>query len=76
MNNVLSATHIFLIAEEVGINEEGEIFGKHGRSASKYKAMHCKVIIGRNPIEANANTVAIQLPGNPVAYIGKCFTPN
>ena len=37
--------------------------------------MHCKVIIGRNPIEANANTVAIQLPGNPVAYIGKCFTP-
>ena len=37
--------------------------------------LHCKVIIGRNPIEANANTVAIQLPGNPVAYIGKCFTP-
>ena len=37
--------------------------------------VHCKVIIGRNPIEASANTVAIQLPGNPVAYIGKCFTP-
>ena len=37
--------------------------------------VHCKVIIGRNSIEANANTVAIQLPGNPVAYIGKCFTP-
>ena len=37
--------------------------------------LHCKVIIGRNPIEASANTVAIQLPGNPVAYIGKCFTP-
>ena len=37
--------------------------------------VHCKVIIGRNPIEANANTVAIQLLGNPVAYIGKCFTP-
>ena len=37
--------------------------------------LHCSVIIGRNPIEANANTVAIQLPGNPVAYIGKCFTP-
>ena len=37
--------------------------------------LHCKVIIGRNPIEANANTVAIQLPGNPAAYIGKCFTP-
>ena len=37
--------------------------------------IHCKVIIGRNPIEANANTVAIQLPGNPAAYIGKCFTP-
>ena len=37
--------------------------------------MHCKVIIGRNPIEANANTIAIQLPGNPLAYIGKCFTP-
>ena len=31
--------------------------------------IRCKVIIGRNPIEANANTVAIQLPGNPVAYI-------
>ena len=38
-------------------------------------AEHCKVIIGRNHIEANANTVAIQLPGNPAAYIGKCFTP-
>ena len=25
-------------------------------------------------IEANANTVAIQLLGNPVAYTGKCFT--
>ena len=37
--------------------------------------VHCKVIIGRNPIEANANTVAIQLPGNPVVYIRKCFTP-
>ena len=37
--------------------------------------LHCKVIIGRNPIEANANTIAIQLPGNPVAHIGKCFTP-
>ena len=36
---------------------------------------NCKVIIGRNPIEAIANTVAIQLPGNPVAYIGKYFTP-
>ena len=35
----------------------------------------CSVIIGRNPIEVNANTVAIQPPGNPVAYIGKCFTP-
>ena len=42
---------------------------------AKYDHQHCKVIIGRNPIEANANTVAIQLPGNPVAYIGKCFTP-
>ena len=30
--------------------------------------LHCKVIIGRNPIEANANTGPIQLPGNPVAY--------
>ena len=37
--------------------------------------VHCKVIIGRNPIEANANTVAIELPGKPVAYIRKCFTP-
>ena len=39
------------------------------------KKEHCSGIIGRNPIEANANTVAIQLQGNPVAYIGKCFTP-
>ena len=38
-------------------------------------SIHCKVIMGRNPRKANANTVAIQLPGNPVAYIGKCFTP-
>ena len=37
--------------------------------------VHCKVIIGRNPIEANANTVAIQLLGNPAAYIRKYFTP-
>ena len=37
--------------------------------------VHSNVIIGSNPIEANANTVAIQLPGNPAAYIGKCFTP-
>ena len=44
-------------------------------STRKKQRVHCKVIIGRNPIEANANTVAIQLPGNPVAYIGKCFTP-
>ena len=29
-------------------------------------SVHCKVIIGRNPIEANANTVAI-----PLASIGK-----
>ena len=44
--------------------------------SSKFERnQHCKVIIGRNPIEANANTVAIQLPGNPAAYIGKCFTP-
>ena len=42
---------------------------------SRKSNIHCKVIIGRNPIEANANTVAIQLPGNPVAYSGKCFTP-
>ena len=34
---------------------------------SKLFDLHCKVIIGRNPIEANANTVAIQLPGNPAA---------
>ena len=36
--------------------------------------MHCNVIIGRNPIEANANTGEIQLLGNPVAYTGNCFT--
>jgi hypothetical protein len=40
--------------------------------------LHRSVIIGRNPIEANANTGAIQLlgnpsapPGNPLAIIGK-----
>ena len=32
--------------------------------------LHCKVIIGRNPIEAKANTGAIQLLGSPV-FIGK-----
>ena len=36
--------------------------------------MHCNVIIGRNPIEANSNTGAIQLLGNSVAYIRNCFT--
>ena len=34
---------------------------------------HCKVIICRNPIEANANTGAIQLLGNPIAYIRNGF---
>jgi hypothetical protein len=38
------------------------------------KFIHCKGIIGRNPKEAKANTVAIQLLGNPVPYIRKCFT--
>ena len=37
------------------------------QATSKDRAVHCKVIIGRNPNEANANTVAIQLLGNPVA---------
>ena len=32
------------------------------------------MIIGRNPIEGNANTGEIQLLGNPVAYTGNCFT--
>jgi hypothetical protein len=34
--------------------------------------VHCSVIIGRNLIEANANTGEIQqpLPGNPLATIG------
>ena len=36
--------------------------------------LHCNVIIGRNPIEANANTDEIQLLGNPVAYTGNCYT--
>ena len=43
--------------------------------------LHRSVIIGRNPIEANANTGAIQLlgnpsapPGNPLAIIGKLPT--
>ena len=31
-------------------------------------SLHCKVIISRNPIEANANTGAIQLLGNPSLY--------
>ena len=44
-----------------------------GLSQMIYDIFHCKVIIGRNPIEANANTVAIQLPGNPVAYIGHTY---
>ena len=36
--------------------------------------LHCNVIIGRNPTEANASTGEIQLLGNPVAYIRNCFT--
>ena len=36
--------------------------------------VHSNVIIGRNTMEANANTGAIQLRGNPVAYIRNCFT--
>ena len=36
--------------------------------------LHCNVIIGKNPIEARANTGAIQLLGNAVAYIRNCFT--
>ena len=36
--------------------------------------MHCNVIIGRNPIEANLNTGTIKLLVNPVAYIRNCFT--
>ena len=34
-----------------------------------YKNVHCSVIIGRNPIEANANTGAIQL------HTGKSISP-
>ena len=30
--------------------------------------------VGRNPMEANANTGEIQLLGNPVTYIRNCFT--
>ena len=36
--------------------------------------IHCNVIIGRNPIEADANTSEIQLLGNPVVYTGNCCT--
>ena len=36
--------------------------------------MHCSVIIRRNPIEANANTGEIQLPGNPSAPTWKSFS--
>ena len=39
-----------------------------------FNSPHCEVIIGRNPIEANTNTDAIQQLGNPVAYIRNCFT--
>ena len=53
----------------------GQTWPREKYQVSKAFYIHCKVIIGRNPIEANTNTVAIQLPGNPVAYIGKCFTP-
>ena len=35
-----------------------------------YLKLHCKVIIGRNPVMANANTGEIQLPGKAVAYTG------
>jgi hypothetical protein len=38
------------------------------------EAVQCNVNIGWNPIEANANTGAIQLLGNPVACIMNCFT--
>ena len=41
---------------------------------NKEHSLHCNVIIGRNPIEANANTGEIQLLGNPLAYTGNCFT--
>ena len=51
------------------------IYSEKATKFCEISTLHCKVIIGRNPIEANANTVAIQLPGNPAAYIGKCFTP-
>ena len=40
----------------------------------KLKNVHCSVIIGRNPKEANSNTSEIQQQGNPVAYTGNCFT--
>ena len=43
------------------------------RAAIKFWTI-CKVIIGRNPIEASANTGEIQLLRNPVAYIRNCFT--
>ena len=37
-------------------------------------ALHCSVIIGRNPIEANANTDEFQLLGNPSAPTWKSFS--
>ena len=45
-----------------------------GKRVGHSTLAHCNVIIGRSPIEAIANTVAIQLPGNPAAYIRNCFT--
>ena len=41
---------------------------------NKEHSLHCNVIIGRNPIEANANTGAIQRPGNPSAPTWKPFS--
>ena len=41
-------------------------------SDKTYDRVHCSVIIGRNPIEAKANTSEMRQPkpGNPLATIG------
>ena len=41
---------------------------------SQITEVHCSVIIGRNLVEANVNTSAIQLPGNPSAPTWKSFS--
>ena len=74
-NFKLTPRHVFKVTKSYFYVSHDSIYACLICTLRSNLKVHCKVIIGRNPIEANANTVAIQLPGNPVAYIGKCFTP-